>query len=61
MLDPFVGSGTTTAAARLLGRRWIGIDKDPEAAALAAERTASSAWAPAPPETHATAAGHTTH
>lgn len=39
ILDPFVGSGTTTAVARYLGRQWLGIDKDPKSAELAWRRT----------------------
>ena len=31
VLDPFNGTGTSTAAANSLGRRWIGFDKDPGA------------------------------
>ncbi|HVO71407.1 MAG TPA: DNA methyltransferase, partial [Aggregatilineaceae bacterium] len=29
VLDPFLGSGTTAAIAKLLDRRWIGIERDP--------------------------------
>jgi site-specific DNA-methyltransferase (adenine-specific) len=35
VLDPFMGSGTTCQAAELLGRRWIGVDKDEVYVALA--------------------------
>ncbi len=38
VLDAFCGSGTTLAVAQKLGRRWIGIDKSPEAILLAARR-----------------------
>ncbi len=38
ILDPFLGSGTTAAAAQLLGRRWIGIERDPDYIALAVSR-----------------------
>ena len=40
VLDPFAGSGTTTAVAQRLARRWIGIDADPQAAGAALDRTA---------------------
>ena len=38
VLDPFFGSGTTGAAAKKLGRRWIGIEKDPAYTQMARER-----------------------
>ena len=38
VLDPFMGSGTTALVARRLGRRSIGIELNPEYAALAARR-----------------------
>ena len=41
VLDPFFGSGTTGAVARKLGRRFIGIERDEEYAAIARERIAS--------------------
>lgn len=40
VLDPFVGSGTTAAAAAVVGRRYIGIDSDPSAVAVARSRLA---------------------
>ena len=39
VLDPFVGSGTTTAVARKLGRTWLGIDINEHYAELARKRT----------------------
>src|SRR6266550_5023420 len=38
VLDPFFGSGTTGAVARRLGRRFIGIERDPEYVRLAQAR-----------------------
>ena len=40
VLDPFFGTGTTGAVAKLLGRRWIGIERDAGYRRLAAERIA---------------------
>jgi modification methylase len=41
ILDPFFGSGTTGAVARRLGRRFIGIEREPGYAQLARERIAA--------------------
>ena len=38
VLDPFAGSGTTPAVARKLGRQFIGIERDPDYAAIARDR-----------------------
>jgi site-specific DNA-methyltransferase (adenine-specific) len=38
VLDPFCGSGTTLVAAKQLSRKWIGIDLNEEALAIAKER-----------------------
>ncbi len=38
ILDPFAGSGTTGVAALRLGRRFVGIERDPRYFALACER-----------------------
>ncbi|MFN3524251.1 MAG: site-specific DNA-methyltransferase [Phenylobacterium sp.] len=40
ILDPFFGTGTTGAAAKRLGRRFIGLEREPQYAKLAAERIA---------------------
>jgi modification methylase len=47
VLDPFFGTGTTGAAARRLGRRWLGIERDPVYAEAAAERIANVRLLPA--------------
>jgi modification methylase len=38
VLDPFFGTGTTGAVAKRLGRSYVGIEREPEYAALAADR-----------------------
>lgn len=38
VLDPFCGSGTTGVACLRLGRRFVGVERDPRYAALARER-----------------------
>ena len=40
VLDPFAGSGTTLAAAKRLGRRYLGIELSPEYADRARRRLA---------------------
>jgi modification methylase len=40
ILDPFFGTGTTGAVARRLGRRFIGLERDPGYAAIAKRRIA---------------------
>ena len=42
MLDPFIGSGTTAVAAEQLGRDWLGIELNPDFAALAGTRIAKA-------------------
>src|SRR6476660_1352169 len=42
VLDPFFGTGTTGAVARRLGRRWIGIKREPTYVAVARERIDST-------------------
>src|SRR4029078_5294938 len=42
VLDPFFGTGTTGAVARRLGRRWIGIEREPTYVKVARERIDSA-------------------
>lgn len=42
VLDPFVGSGTTCRMAKLLDRRWIGIDVNPEYIEMSEKRLLST-------------------
>jgi DNA modification methylase len=46
VLDPFIGSGTTAVAAKQLGRRWIGIEKEWEYVQLAQQRIHEASPAP---------------
>ena len=39
VLDPFVGTGTTTCVAKRLDRQWYGIDNDPAHTEIASQRT----------------------
>ena len=48
VLDPFCGTGTTGAAARRLGRRFIGIEREHDYAAAAKRRIAGVEPVPAP-------------
>ncbi|HLK57270.1 MAG TPA: DNA methyltransferase [Chthonomonadaceae bacterium] len=41
VLDPFFGTGTTGAVAKRMGRRWIGIEREPHYVTLAEARIAS--------------------
>ena len=41
VVDPFVGSGTTCIAAKLLGRNYMGVEKDGDYALIATERVKS--------------------
>lgn len=41
VLDPFVGSGTTCAAAKRLGRHWVGYDASEAYCELARKRVES--------------------
>lgn len=47
VLDPFFGAGTTGLAAEQYGRDWLGIELNPDFAALAVERIASARPIPA--------------
>jgi modification methylase len=42
VLDPFFGTGTTGAVARRLGRKWIGIEREPAYVKVAKERIQST-------------------
>ena len=42
VIDPFVGTGTTTAVAKMLGRKWLGIDARAEYTRIARHRTSTA-------------------
>lgn len=46
VLDPFMGAGTTAVAAEALGRNWLGIELNPDFAALAEGRIAEARASP---------------
>jgi site-specific DNA-methyltransferase (adenine-specific) len=48
VLDPFMGSGTTLAAAATLGRRYVGYDLDPAYVEIARQRVAEVESGPRP-------------
>ncbi len=47
VLDPFFGSGTTGVVAKLLGRHWVGIERDSDYIRIANERLKAAIPAPA--------------
>jgi DNA modification methylase len=49
VLDPFIGSGTTAVAAEDLSRDWLGIELNPEFAAMAEQRIAEARRTRQPP------------
>ena len=61
VLDPFVGTGTTTAVAHLLERRWIGIDANPDNASAALDHTLMQRRAGEAPSPGAQHAGRAVH
>jgi site-specific DNA-methyltransferase (adenine-specific) len=44
VVDPYAGSGTTGVAAARLGRRWLLVDRNPEAVAIARDRLRAEGW-----------------
>ena len=59
VLDPFVGSGSTGAAALPIGRRFIGIEIDPEFIDISAKRLGLDPLSPTSSSDHAERALHT--
>jgi site-specific DNA-methyltransferase (adenine-specific) len=46
VLDPYAGSGTTGVAAARLGRRWLLVDRNPQAVAIARRRLVEAGGSP---------------
>jgi site-specific DNA-methyltransferase (adenine-specific) len=44
VVDPYAGSGTTGVAAARLGRRWLLVDRNPDAVAIARDRLRAEGW-----------------
>lgn len=61
VLDPFSGSGTTGAAAQILGRRYVGIDLNPGYHDLAITRLAKAGTRPANETPHQLVRNETLH
>ena len=61
VLDPFVGTGTTTIVAQQLARRWIGIDANPRNAETALDRTLIQQAAGKPRGAGADRTSHSVH
>jgi len=51
VLDPFAGSGTALRVARKLGRRFIGIDINPEYVEMCERRVRADSYSPPPEDT----------
>jgi site-specific DNA-methyltransferase (adenine-specific) len=47
VLDPYLGSGTTAAVCARLGRRFVGVDENPEAVAISRDRLSALGVTPA--------------
>jgi DNA modification methylase len=60
VLDPFIGSGTTAIVAEAVHRDWLGIELNPEFAALATDRIAAARYSPTERPTDLSTTNNTT-